>query len=150
MISFQDMEATLLLAVALSVIVIVVAALSEGRGEHLLDLIQRMRQGNAPQEGILEHEVPREGYEWSVVGRLDSPTRDEDGDPRPRLKDVVAVKDRLPAVKDRLPAVKDRLPEVRSALPALKDLPVLRSLAAPQEAPVDTTGTPVLADTASR
>ncbi|WP_062202930.1 hypothetical protein [Demequina salsinemoris] len=159
MISFHDMEATLLLALALAVIVIVAAALDEGRGRHLLDLVRGRREGNVPQEGVLEHEVPRDDFDWDVVGRLDSPTRAEDGEPRVRFREIVAVKERTegPSLKDRAESVKQSLPELKDravdlwqSRPALKELPVVRSLGASHEASTETGGTPVLADSGRR
>ncbi len=137
MFSFHDMGAALIWAIVLAVVVIVAAALAEGRGQHLLELVQRVRGGGEPPENILEHEVPREGYDWSVIGRVDSPTMEEDGEHRPRWKDAAAMK--------------DRLPEVRRSLPALKDVPVLSSLTQDREKDLGETTMPgSLADTATR
>lgn len=119
MFSFSDMEGALIPAIVLSVIVILAAALAEGRGRYLLGILLGVRDTQDLKETMLGDDVPRAENDWSLVGSLDSPTREEDGEHVPGLRDVVALKERLPELKEHLPE--------------LKELPVVKGLREPRE-----------------
>ncbi len=128
MISFSDMEGALIPAIVLSAIVVLAAALSEGRGLYLLAILFGVREREELKETILGDDVPRSENDWNLVGALDSPTREEDGEHVPGLRDVVALKERLPELKEHLPELKERLPELH-----LKELPGIKGLSEPRE-----------------
>ncbi|MDN4473538.1 hypothetical protein [Demequina zhanjiangensis] len=128
MISFSDMEGALIPAIVLSVIIILAAALSEGRGLYLLTILLGGRDRAELRQTMLGDDVPREVSDWNLVGRLDSPTREEDGEHVPGLRDVVALKDRLPEVREHLPELKGHLPQV-----SFTELPGIRGLREPAE-----------------
>ena len=119
MFSFSDMEGALIPAITLSLIVILAAALAEGRGRYLLAILLGVRDKEELKGTMLGDDVPRELGDWSLVGRLDSPTREEDGEHVPGLRDVVALKDRLPELKEHLPE--------------FSELPVVKGLREPRE-----------------
>ncbi|WNM23450.1 hypothetical protein RN607_08950 [Demequina capsici] len=107
MISFHDMEGALIPAIVLALVVIVAAGLAEGRGRYLLGVLLGIREREDLKETMLGDDVPREQSDWSLVGRVDSPTREQDGEHVPGLRDVAALKDQLPQLKEHVPSLKE-------------------------------------------